>query len=187
MGWNAILGLLPFLLASILFVPKRHRNLFWAIGFILFILFLPNAPYIFTDIIHLPTDIAGFTSKRAVVAFTWQYLLLIAIGYWLFCRSYFKFENFVFAKYKIHYRVWIRIISFLIISIGVYLGRFPRFNSWDAFTKPHEIIPHLITLTEPASLAFVGLFTILLYSAYVSYEALHLQKEKLLITRKIKK
>ena len=56
MGWNLFLAIIPCVLSFILFArrsPRRlSKNPIWWFGLAVFILFLPNAPYIITDIIH---------------------------------------------------------------------------------------------------------------------------------------
>lgn len=166
-----MLALLPFLLALFLFKPhSKHHNFIWTTGFILFVLFLPNAPYLFTDIIHLFEDWQKFTSRQSLFFVTLQYFVLIGLGYWLFCQSYKRFEHFVLRKSNIVKKTWLKIISFTVISIGIYLGRFPRFNSWDAILRPVAILEVFDELLRPLPLLFVFMFTLLLFLVYWIYE-----------------
>jgi uncharacterized membrane protein len=172
MSWNIFLGLVPFLLAKHLFDPKRKTSFSWALGLVAFVLFLPNAPYIFTDIIHLYYDSMNFTTAKALLAITAQFTILMLIGFWLFVSSYARFEKFILKKvfrkmYKHRYTV--RLVSFTTISIGVYLGRFIRLNSWDAFFNPRMVF-HSLKLLDIHALAFITLFTVLLFGIYVLYE-----------------
>ena len=57
MIWNTFLAVVPLLLSFWLFrrsKPKGNwsRSPFWCVIFAVFVGFLPNAPYILTDIIH---------------------------------------------------------------------------------------------------------------------------------------
>src|SRR5262245_2969471 len=61
MGWNTLLAWVPVVLAWGLFRGGADRSvsrspLWWA-GLVLFVLFLPNAPYVVTDLFHLPYDL----------------------------------------------------------------------------------------------------------------------------------
>ncbi|MGL4883991.1 MAG: DUF1361 domain-containing protein, partial [Waterburya sp.] len=52
--WNLFLAFIPLALSFWLFVRRNiKRSLLWWIGLVVFIAFLPNAPYLLTDIIHL--------------------------------------------------------------------------------------------------------------------------------------
>jgi hypothetical protein len=75
------------LLASILAIrrflgQKQLKSILWWLGCVVFLLFLPNAAYILTDVIHLIIDIRkGY--PLGVVAFVLipQYLLFIGSGF----------------------------------------------------------------------------------------------------------
>ncbi len=57
MGWNLLLALVPLALALLLFRGRRERTALWWLGTAAFVAFLPNAPYVMTDVIHLFTDV----------------------------------------------------------------------------------------------------------------------------------
>ena len=52
------LAAVPAILAVPLFWGTHRRTPFWWLGVVVFALFLPNAPYVVTDIIHLRLDAA---------------------------------------------------------------------------------------------------------------------------------
>src|SRR5258707_813088 len=59
MLWNAFLAGCPAALALALFTrpaPERRGVLWWA-GLAAWVLFLPNAPYVLTDVVHMIDDI----------------------------------------------------------------------------------------------------------------------------------
>ena len=51
--WNLFLAFIPLLLSFYLFRPPAMRNILWWTLLLIFIAFLPNAPYILTDSIHI--------------------------------------------------------------------------------------------------------------------------------------
>src|SRR4051812_24343730 len=53
MVWNLALAAVPVFLAMALFRPGRRHGVGWWLGTALFVLFLPNAPYVLTDVVHL--------------------------------------------------------------------------------------------------------------------------------------
>jgi uncharacterized membrane protein len=69
-------------------------------------------------------------------------------------------------------------------GFGVYLGRFPRYNSWDAVLNPgtlvHDILSHLrYPLANPRALVFSALFSLCLTAMYLMLVAvIHLRPEQ---------
>jgi uncharacterized membrane protein len=52
--WNLFLAFIPLILSYWLFLVQNNKPfLLWWLTLIIFIAFLPNAPYLLTDIIHL--------------------------------------------------------------------------------------------------------------------------------------
>ena len=67
MAWNLLLAVIPAVLAVVLFRRERPRTIGWWIGVGTFVLFLPNAPYLLTDLIHVRGDVAQAQLDRTVV------------------------------------------------------------------------------------------------------------------------
>jgi uncharacterized membrane protein len=148
MSWNLFLALIPLGLSVILFRRKAaHRmpSLFWVVGFLIFVAFLPNAPYILTDIIHLIRDIRA---ERSILIITLVYFPLYTA--FLFAG----FEAYVLSLinfgYYLRRRGWGRSIWAAeltlhgLSAIGIYLGRFLRFNSWDIVTRLDTLTTSLV-------------------------------------------
>src|SRR6185369_17014874 len=79
---------------------------------------------------------------------------------------------------------WLFALGVLSISgVGIYIGRFLRWNSWDVFISPGGILTDLMqTVQHPLlharSVVFSGLFSLFLLSAYFMFVALtHLHTE----------
>ena len=68
MTWNLLLAVVPAVFAIVLFRRGSTRNLAWWIGVAVFVLFLPNAPYVLTDAIHLFDQIRATDSDLQVIA-----------------------------------------------------------------------------------------------------------------------
>ena len=65
MTWNVALALLPLLAAVVLFGrDAAHRSMLWWAGLVGLVLFLPNAPYVLTDVVHLPESLRGVRPGR---------------------------------------------------------------------------------------------------------------------------
>jgi uncharacterized membrane protein len=158
--WNLFLAWIPFVLS--LCVAAVHgrggpRPLLWVLG-AGWLLFLPNAPYILTDFIHL---------GRVGGAPLWFDTALIgtfaAAGLALGLGSLLVVHHVVEARAG---RVvgWAVAVSSLVLSaIGIYLGRFPRFNSWDVVTDPLGLVPVVLQrLADPLGNTFLLRFGVVM-------------------------
>lgn len=168
MSWNLALAALPFLLALLLFKTKTKINLLWLVGFILFVLFLPNAPYVITDVIHLYRSSEVVDSFLLLLLLVFEYIALFLIGIFFFVESYRKCEVFFTKRYKVP-SLAIRIPGFITIAIGVYLGRSLRFNSWDVFFRPKQVLAGLTYLATLEAFFYTVLFTGFLFAVYFLY------------------
>jgi uncharacterized membrane protein len=170
--WNLILAWIPLLLA--LLVYDRYRRgrslLVLAPALLLWVLFLPNAPYIVTDFVHVGRDwgvpIWFDATLTASFAGTGLVLGLLSV---LLVQS-------VLARRYGSAVGWLMLPPILLLcSTGIYLGRVHRFNSWDAVTRPHALIDTFTTrLSDPfarpeAIVALLGLMGMLAVAYLVVY------------------
>jgi uncharacterized membrane protein len=135
--WNLFLAFIPLLLSFYLFRPPAIRNLLWWALLLIFMAFLPNAPYILTDSIHIiELSQENYPNWAIALILIPQYILFIGLGFEAYVISLVKLElyltNFIAQKYLI----LVNAIAHSLCIVGVYLGRFERFNSWDLVTKP---------------------------------------------------
>jgi len=166
--WNLFLAWIPFVLAVAAYDRWRRRGAGIAVLVLgaLWLLFFPNAPYIVTDFIHLQrTDAAPYWYDAVTVsAFAWTGLLL---GF----GSLFLMQTVV--------RQWRGVVSgwafacvaLALGSVGIYLGRFLRLNSWDAVEHPSLLprIAHTVArdpFTYGEAIGVTVLFTVALGFAY---------------------
>ncbi|HCS78395.1 TPA: DUF1361 domain-containing protein [Patescibacteria group bacterium] len=175
MGWNLLLAAVPFLLAQYLFHPKKQSSLIWCVGFFLFIIFLPNAPYVLTDLVHFSRVLPELTSRKELMLWTGQFALFVLIGFILFYESFRKLEQYMLKKRYKQYKLFFRLVTFGIISIGVYFGRFLRFNSWDLLMRPKTVLIATRYLNDPPTLTFVTLYSVLLFVLYFIYEQIEVK------------
>lgn len=140
-----LLAVLPLGLSAWLFYRGRLHSLVWWLGFLIFIVFLPNAPYVLTDVIHLISDIRDIHSVwiNTLVVFP-MYLIFILSGFEAYVLS---LINLGYYLHHIGQTKWILAAELLIhalSAIGIYLGRFLRFNSWDFITQPDALLTSVI-------------------------------------------
>jgi uncharacterized membrane protein len=169
--WNLILAWIPFALA--LLVYDRYRRgtpivrLLPALA--LWLLFLPNAPYIVTDFVHLSGGSVSplWFDGIELSAFAWTGMLL-------------GFVSLYLVHAVVQHRFgpvagWAGALVVLpLVSAGVYLGRVQRWNSWDLLTQPGSRLAELYAhLDNPLSLrhafGITVAMTLLLVLAYLVF------------------
>ena len=184
---NLALAAVPYLVAvvggSILqrLTRRRTRALIALPIAAIWFLFYPNAPYIFTDFIH----VVERTYLRAVPddslrvnALLWYDLLMTAafafIGHFMGLVSMWLIQDSM-------RRVWGRaaancllLAACLLAGFGIYLGRFSRLNSWDALLHPLRVLSEAGEAATDLkallfSLAFM-FFILLSYAALVVFK-----------------
>jgi uncharacterized membrane protein len=140
------------------------------------LLFFPNAPYIFTDLMHLMWRFSEHFWLDLVLV-----LLFALTGLVLGFLSLYLMQSVVKNMYGAA-ASWIFVAGVACLSsFGVYLGRFLRFNSWDVVFKPYEFYDKLGTWAsqpygKPGTIAFLALFSTFSFISYLMLYALtHLQ------------
>lgn len=173
MLWNLFLAIIPYVISEYLklYKMKRYIKIKTAVTIVLCVLFLPNAPYMITDLIHLNTK-----SPMA-----WYDLLLLfccaTTGLLLTVLTIINIKHTAIAAWRIKAGFLIPLICFL-CGFGVYLGRFLRFNSWDIITSPISLVKRSIQTIQQAEVwSFTigfGMFIWLVITFYSSlYETKH--------------
>ncbi len=139
--WNLFLALIPLVVSFWLFRPSASRSGIWWTIFLVFVAFLPNAPYVLTDTIHIPELIArGYPLSVVFFILIPQYILFIWVGFQAYVIALMRLDNYLIYLDKEHYLKVINASAHILCVIGIYLGRFERFNSWDLVTQPLVVI-----------------------------------------------
>lgn len=138
--WNLFLAFIPLALSFWLFRRKtRSRSVLWWIGAIVFIAFLPNAPYLLTDIIHLIRAIRSGYSVWVILIFIPLHLFAITAGFEAYVVSLINQGHYLKRQGAEKFIGSAELLVHALCAIGVYLGRFQRFNSWDLVTDPGNV------------------------------------------------
>jgi uncharacterized membrane protein len=169
--WNLFLAWIPFGLALLIY--DRHRSgarrvQLLALG-LLWLLFFPNAPYIVTDFRYL----ADITGK----AFWYEGLLIgtaASTGLLLGFMSLYLIQAIVRRAAGARYAWLFVFVALGLSSVGVYLGRVLRWNSWDVFVRPGSLLGELAgalvdPLGHPRPIAITILFTSFLLASYAIF------------------
>jgi uncharacterized membrane protein len=178
--WNLFLAWIPFTLAVVIYDRWRRRRggLAIAVLAVLWLLFFPNAPYIATDFVHLESGgaVPFWYDAVTIGAFAWVGLLL---GF----ASLYLMQSVV-RQWRGALAGWIfAVVAIALGSLGIYLGRFLRLNSWDVLEDP-TVLPRILhtAASDPfayqEAVAVTVLFTAALTLAYfLLYSFASLQQE----------
>jgi uncharacterized membrane protein len=166
--WNLVLAWVPYGLS---FLAATFHRLFpkqwWLIPLtaLPWLAFFPNAPYMVTDFYHL--------AQRPPVPF-WYDIGLITIfsfaGLFLAIASLRTMHQLVEASLG-KLTGWSFALFVLSLGgLGVYLGRFGRYNSWDLLIQPKAVLKDIaLQLLNPLdNLGFVG-FTLMFTSIMIVF------------------
>jgi len=137
LAWNLFLAWVPFVLALALYDRDRHGHGLATLVPLAaaWLLFLPNAPYIVTDFVHVgrSTGIPVWFDATLTASFAGTGLVLGLVSVLLV-------QVVVERRYGSAVG-WLMLPPiFLLCSTGIYLGRVHRFNSWDAVTHPRALL-----------------------------------------------
>jgi uncharacterized membrane protein len=136
-------------------------------------LFLPNAPYIITDIIHFVDDAreANVSDNGVIFVLIPQYILFLVLGFQCYVLAMIKLIQYLRWLNLIKNATWLEIGCNLICAIGVYLGRVNRLNSWDVFTQTIEVIVNTISnFTNPNFFLGTTIFFIVFTGLYYIFK-----------------
>jgi uncharacterized membrane protein len=127
--WNLFLAFIPLVLSKTL---QRNQAIWKNVltaGFC--ILFLPNAPYLLTDLFHL---------SYASNAWLWYDTLLILVFAWCGLLCYLDtlkhLEQFLCTLSSRRISILALSLLHFLCAFGIYIGRYMRFNSWDIVAQP---------------------------------------------------
>ncbi|MFD0856447.1 DUF1361 domain-containing protein [Actinomadura adrarensis] len=147
MGWNTLLAWVPVALACVIFRRKasRTRSPFWWAGFLLFVLFLPNAPYVVTDLVHLRRDLLlAEHDGAAVTAVLPVYAVFIGSGLLAYCLALSRLRRHLVRAGLGEWQGRVTVAAHAVCGIGVFLGRWARLNSWEPVIDPNGTLERIV-------------------------------------------
>ncbi len=136
LGWNLFLAWMPVFFSTLAegLTLKRNKLLVGALLFIPWLLFLPNAPYIITDLVHL--------RPRPNVPYWYDILLMTSFAFNGLLLGFFSMKQMhhLLADHVRPAYAWaIMLLSSIGAAYGIYLGRVLRWNSWDILRHPMRL------------------------------------------------
>lgn len=165
LGWNLFLAWVPVFFAWIWRYRLQVSSLKkWksCVMFGLWLLFFPNSPYIITDLVHLNNRFNPSIWSDTLLLFSCAFTGLVVGLYSLHIVHKILEKSFNFLN------TWLVIIGSLILTgFGIYLGRVQRWNSWDLFSDPTNLMVDVFNqLSNPQAIKMTIGFSILLFIIY---------------------
>jgi uncharacterized membrane protein len=172
--WNLFLAAVP-VVAAWFFVraaESRSSVLVQVSWFAVWLAFLPNAPYIVTDFVHL--------DHRPPIPLWYDVALLascagtgLLFGY----SSLADVQAIITRKFSPSLGWALALAALLLSGFGIYLGRFLRWNSWDALTKPVELFSDVANralhpFSHPETIGVTLIFGVALFLGYIALRVL---------------
>jgi uncharacterized membrane protein len=156
MPWNLTLALAPWLLSLFLFGRTARPGRAWFAGLAAWVLLIPNAAYVLTDVIHLPGAVRREPSDAVVLLVVFPlYATFFAVGFTAYADAVRRLRHYVVRR-----RGWVRhgwpigLAVHAATAVGIYLGRVHRFNSWDAARQPVALLETVARgFTRPVAVA----------------------------------
>jgi uncharacterized membrane protein len=173
--WNLFLAWIPLLLSALVYLVSWTKKWLWVVSItcaMVWLLFFPNAPYILTDFNHLSTSSSNapiWFDVIMLIWFAWTGLLLGVVSLHLMhgivTRIMGKTAGWIFT-----------LLVIFLGSIGISLGRFLRWNSWDVLQEPLPILHDIWDwIRYPFSnlriYGFTFLYTLLFLFVYMAFRA----------------
>ncbi|WP_366293996.1 DUF1361 domain-containing protein [Paenibacillus sp. AN1007] len=155
--WDMFLAWVPLLISSLIvyvleckgFKPGWLGAALVGLLCLIWLFFLPNAAYLYTEMLHAFRYFTAQPESPFWYNMDFWYSLTLSlgtaiVGLLLSTCSVRQIENVLYL-FVHKYVCWI-IISFILLlsSLGVYIGRYNRWNSWDVVSRPEQIITDLL-------------------------------------------
>lgn len=172
-SWNLLLAWVPYaasLWAARLALTQAARPWQFLPAAGLWLAFLPNAPYLITDFMHI-------RARPEMPWLFWYDIMMMAIFAWTGCILG---AVSLGVMQRIVARYWGRATSWCFVllaaglcGVGIYLGRFERWNSWDLLLNPRAVAHDLVgPLLDPTAhlrpLAMSALFATFFLISYLT-------------------
>lgn len=160
-SWNLFLALIPLVLSFWLFRRSAggKRSFLWWPLFLAYMAFLPNAPYLLTDIIHFVNSTHyGYSIWVIVLLVLPMHFVAIVGGFQAYVLALINQQYYLVRQGAARWVNLAELITHALCAIGIYLGRFDRLNSWDLVQDPTDVLNRVLdTLTakRPVLVTFI--------------------------------
>jgi len=145
--------------------------------FLVWLAFYPNAPYVFTDFIHVVRR-----ANLGAVALPWLsqadllwYDIVMHAAFAFVCHYIGLVSMYIMhgAMRTMFGKVagWSMMVPAILLSgFGIHIGRFSRFDSWDLVMQPVQTVRVISqSLADPAALLFSAAFAFFIALTYIIF------------------
>lgn len=144
LAWNLFLAFVPYFISQWLINKPAWIANKWTfvLIFTTWLLFIPNSFYIITDLFHIyyhSGNVPLWFNLLLILSFAWNGLIMGVLS--------------VRQMEKIMQSLWGREHELLFLypimwlnALGVFIGRYLRFNSWDIVTNPFSLVVNIIDI-----------------------------------------
>ena len=171
--WNLFLAIIPYAITHFLTVKPSwiESKLKFIVAFIVWILFIPNSFYILTDLYHLNDqhNVPAWFDLLLIISFAWNGLMLGIF-------SVRQMEKIVEAMLLYRNEILFLYPVMWLNALGVYIGRYMRFNSWDVIANPLSLTGDIIEILFHPIRYFNAWGMIMLFSVFMTIIYLTLKK-----------
>jgi uncharacterized membrane protein len=171
--WNLFLAWVPLVAAVLVYdAARRGTKLTRLLPLAaVWLLFLPNAPYLLTDFIHLGSrdDAPVWFDIVLFGSFAWTGMLLGFLSIFIMQAVVRRAYGWIWS--------WVLVgTSLAASSFGIYVGRSLRWNSWDFLVRPGALLEDIWAriidpLAYPQGVGMTLALTALLWTGYLTLYA----------------
>ena len=135
--WNLFLAYIPYFISTYLTRLTRRGPGWWTLS-LLWLLFIPNSFYIITDLYHLgdlynDRQMPQWFDLAMILSYVWNGLLLGVL-------SVRQMERLLLPRLTLSNELLFLYPVMWMNALGIYIGRYLRFNSWDIVTDPFRLL-----------------------------------------------
>jgi len=141
--WNLFLAYIPYAVSNWVqnnpgWVEDKRK---FAAAFAVWLLFVPNSFYLITDIFHLGEieRLPLWFDLVLLFSFAWNGLLLGVVSIRQMEKTTAIFFNQNLGNFFVYPVMWLN-------ALGIYIGRYLRYNSWDIVTNPVDLASDIVRM-----------------------------------------
>lgn len=171
--WNLFLAIIPYAITHFLTVKPAwiEPKLKFIVVFVVWLLFIPNSFYILTDLYHLNDQniVPAWFDLLLIISFAWNGLMLGILSVRQMekiVEAMLLYKNEILFLYPV---MWLN-------ALGVYIGRYMRFNSWDVITNPLSLTGDIFEVLFHPIRYFNAWGMIMLFSVFMTIIYLMIKK-----------
>jgi uncharacterized membrane protein len=169
LAWNLFLAFVPYAISTFLQNNPDWTMHKWKFSFAIavWILFIPNAFYIITDLFHLGiSQVPIWFELALLLSFAWNGLVLGIL-------SVRQMEKIIQWKWPGMHEFFFLFPVMFLNAFGIYIGRYLRFNSWDVISNPLDLAGDISNMllhpfASKYAWSMIGCYALLMMFIYIT-------------------